>query len=68
MRTPFWDRKEVLMEEAQEIDGICWQVGHTREYVKVAVPVQEKYQVNDILTVKVERFLQPHILLGEDAE
>lgn len=27
---------EVLMEEAQEIDGICWQVGHTREYVKVA--------------------------------
>ena len=22
---------EVLMEEAQEIDGICWQVGHTRE-------------------------------------
>ena len=21
---------EVLMEEAQEIDGICWQVGHTR--------------------------------------
>ena len=56
------------MEEAQEIDGICWQVGHTREYVKVAVPVQEKYQVNDMLTVKVERFLQPHILLGEDAE
>ena len=26
---------EVLMEEAQEIDGICWQVGHTREYVRL---------------------------------
>ena len=47
---------EVLMEEAQEIDGICWQVGHTREYVKVAVPVQEKYQVNDILTVRSRDF------------
>ena len=54
------------MEEAQEIDGICWQVGHTREYVKVAVPEKEKYGVNDILTVRVEKTLQPHVLLGEE--
>ena len=61
-------KAEVLLEEKVEIEGADYYLGHSREYVKVAVPVQEKYQVNDILTVKVERFLQPHILLGEDAE
>ena len=61
-------KAEVLLEEKVEIEGADYYLGHSREYVKVAVPVQEKYQVNDMLTVKVERFLQPHILLGEDAE
>ena len=61
-------KAEVLLEEKVEIEGADYYLGHSREYVKVAVPVQEKYQVNDMLTVKGERFLQPHILLGEDAE
>lgn len=61
-------KAEVLLEEKVGIEGEDYYLGHSREYVKVAVPVQEKYQVNDMLTVKVERFLQPHILLGEDAE
>ena len=56
---------EVLLEEEVEIEGAKYYLGHSREYVKIAVPVQEKYQVNDILTVKAERFLQPHILFGQ---
>ena len=46
---------EVLMEEAQEIDGICWQVGHTREYVKVAVP-QDESLMNQTVQVFVDGF------------
>ena len=56
---------EVLLEEEVEIEGAKYYLGHSREYVKIAVPVQEKYQVNDILIVKAERFLQPHILSGQ---
>ena len=57
---------EVLLEEEAELEGNQYYIGHSCEYVKVAVPVQEKYQVNDILTVKAKGFLQPHILLGEE--
>ena len=55
---------EVLLEEEVEIQGKSYYLGHTREYVKVAVPKLEKYSVNQELTVKAEAFLQPHILLG----
>ena len=53
---------EVLLEEEVEIDGRIYYLGHSREYVKVAVPKTEKYGVNDIVAVKVENTLQPHIL------
>ena len=36
--------------------------------MKVAVPKTEKYGVNDILAVKVEKTLQPHILQGEEIQ
>ena len=55
---------EVLLEEEVDIQGKSYYLGHTREYVKVAVPRLEKYGVNQELTVKAELFLQPHILLG----
>ena len=57
---------EVLLEEEVDIQGKSYYLGHTREYVKVAVPKLEKYSVNQELTVKAEQFLQPHILLGEE--
>ena len=38
-----------------EIDGKAYYLGHSREYVKVAVLKTEKYGVNDILAVKVEK-------------
>lgn len=59
---------EVLLEEKVEIDGKAYYLGHSREYVKVAVPKTEKYGVNDILAVKVEKTLQPHILQGEEIQ
>ena len=61
-------RLEVLLEEEVEIDGKAYYLGHSREYVKVAVPKTEKYGVNDILAVKVEKTLQPHILQGEEIQ
>ena len=57
---------EVLLEEEVDIQGKSYYLGHTRDYVKVAVPKLEKYSVNQELTVKAEQFLQPHILLGEE--
>ena len=57
---------DVLLEEEIEIEGRAYYLGHTREYIKVAVPKMENYGVNDFLTVKTELFLQPHILLGEE--
>lgn len=59
---------EVLLEEEVEIDGKAYYLGHSREYVKVAVLKTEEYGVNDILAVKVEKTLQPHILQGEEIQ
>ena len=57
---------EVLLEEEIEIEGRTCYLGHSREYVKVAVPKLENYGVNDILTVRAEKAIQPHVLLGEE--
>ncbi|MDO4261902.1 MAG: tRNA (N(6)-L-threonylcarbamoyladenosine(37)-C(2))-methylthiotransferase MtaB [Eubacteriales bacterium] len=54
---------EVLMEEAQTQDGACWQVGHTREYVRVAVR-QDEPLANRIVTVRAESFRDPETLAG----
>ena len=55
---------EVLLEEEVEIDGKAYYLGHSREYVKVAVLKTEEYGVNDILAVKVEK-LCSHIFCRE---
>ncbi len=43
---------EVLMEESIQKDGKCYQVGHTKEYVKVAVQTEESLQ-NQLVKVQV---------------
>lgn len=48
---------EVLMEEEVERDGKRFQVGHTKEYMKVAVESKEKLQ-NKCISVKIENHLQ----------
>ena len=56
---------EVLIEEDYTNDGRTWYLGHSREYIKTAVPKSENYGVNDIIRVKAERFLEEHIMTGE---
>ena len=56
---------EVLIEEEYTNDGRTWYLGHSREYIKTAVPKSDNYGVNDIIRVKAERFLEEHIMTGE---
>ena len=48
---------EVLMEEAIERDGEIYQVGHTKEYVKVALKTEEDLS-NRMTNVRIENHLQ----------
>ena len=64
MRHFIGQEKEVLFEEMQEIEGIsCW-VGHTMEYLKVAI-VSGKNLENQRIPVILKRICQEEILMGE---
>ena len=52
---------EVLFEESKTINGRVYQLGHTRDYVKVALETEENL-ANQIRTVKVDAFLNNEIL------
>ena len=52
---------EVLFEESKTIKGRVYQLGHTRDYVKVALETEENL-ANQIRTVKVDAFLNNEIL------
>jgi len=58
----------VLFEEEKEIDGKTYMVGHTKEYVKVAVEVDSEntstISANDILMINIEGFLADEYMLG----
>lgn len=56
--------KEVLFEEVVSIDGLDYFVGHTREYVKVALISKENLS-NQILNVKIKKLLNTEIVLAE---
>lgn len=49
--------QEVLMEEAIEKDGEIYQVGHTKEYVKIAFKSDENLS-NQIVSVELKNHLQ----------
>ena len=49
--------QEVLMEEAVQIDGETWQVGHTKEYVKIGRKTEENL-TNQLINVEIESRLQ----------
>lgn len=55
---------EVLMEEQMTLDGVNYFVGHTREYIRVAVKTEENL-TNRFVTVKAKKILKDQILLGE---
>lgn len=48
---------EVLMEEAVTVNGEVYQVGHTKEYVKVGLKTEENLS-NKLIHVKIESPLQ----------
>ncbi len=53
---------EVLFEETKEIGGKAYQIGHTKDYVKVALLTEENL-ANKIRTVKISGFLTDEILV-----
>ena len=56
---------EVLLEEIKEIGGRKYCLGHTKDYVKVAVMVPDDGQepeVNRLVTVRITDFLNEEIL------
>ena len=56
---------EVLLEETKEIGGMEYLLGHTRDYVKLAVSVKEnkKNVANTVICGRVQGFLTDEILL-----
>lgn len=56
---------EVLMEEKVNFSGKEYFLGHTKEYVKMAVPYTENME-NKLVTGKVKGMLKEHILLLEE--
>lgn len=53
---------EVLLEEEKQIDGVRYQTGYSREYVRMAVRTQENLQ-GRIVTGIPEKLLDPETLL-----
>lgn len=60
----FGKELEVLMEEEMLIEGEKYFVGHTKEYIRVAVKTEEDF-TNRFVTVKANKILKDLILLGE---
>ena len=57
----------VLFEETKEIDGTIYALGHTEDYVKIAVPYEKEHplpEMGTILAVKPTRVLKDDIVLG----
>lgn len=55
---------EILWEERRKIDGCSYWLGHTKDYVTVALTEDEKNISNTISEVYVEDFLTDEIMLG----
>ncbi len=53
-----------MIEENIFIEGENYQIGHTEEYLKVAIKTS-KDLVNQIVKVRIEKILEEDILLGE---
>ncbi|MFR8246634.1 MAG: hypothetical protein ACLU9V_01555 [Roseburia sp.] len=56
------NRYEILFEETTEINGQTYWVGHTREYIKVAV-LSEKDLENQVRNGGIEWHLYENVIL-----
>ena len=52
---------EILLEEEKEMNGICYTIGHTKDYVLAAV--EDSEPTNRFVTGRAEAFLTNDILL-----
>ena len=64
-RSLLGQKLEVLLEEEIQVNGREYYLGHSKEYVKVAVEKSKGYGINDIITLQAEDFLDQHMLLGK---
>lgn len=55
---------EVLFEESKEMAGSLYQIGYTRDYVRVALPETKSLQ-GRLKQVKIQGFLSDEVLLAE---
>lgn len=55
--------EEILIEEEKEIDGEIYSVGHTKEYVRVAVP--GRYRANELVGVRILGILNREYMIGK---
>lgn len=58
---------EVLLEEEKEIDGIRYLLGHTADYVRVAVK-SGGHAPNELVMLQIRNFLTEDILLGYETD
>lgn len=64
-RRAYIDREaEVLLEDTAEIGGDLWRVGHTKDYVKVAVRAADAPSANTVVKVRVQGFLTEEIMMS----
>lgn len=64
-RSLLGQKLEVLLEEEIQVNSREYYLGHSKEYVKVAVEKSKGYGINDIITLQAEDFLDQHMLLGK---
>ena len=55
---------EILIEEKMTRNGVEYQVGHTREYIRAAV-ISEKDLTNQIVSAWIEKMLEDRLCLAE---
>ncbi len=55
---------EILMEETMTLDGVEYQVGHTREYIRAAV-LSHGDLTNQIVSARIVRLLGERLCLAE---
>ena len=59
---------EILLEEEVLIDGKAYLTGHSREYIKGAVPAEGGWKINECVSMVPQEFLEDHLLTGPAAK
>lgn len=62
---------EVLLEESKELEGDVWLIGHTADYVKVALKAEECAGIcglNTMVKTRISGFLNDEVLAGSPTD